>query len=104
MLLIIHFITVGIFVLLGVVFASGRGAFLIAGYNTSSVKEKEKYDEKKLCKDMSKLMFSLAACWLVIASSEIFKTMTLLWIGLGLFVVIIIVGVVYMNTGNRYKK
>ena len=28
---------------------SGRGSWLIAGYNTASKKEKEKYDEKKLC-------------------------------------------------------
>lgn len=29
---------------------SGHGANLIAGYNTASKKEREKYDEKKLCR------------------------------------------------------
>lgn len=38
------------FVLLTVVFLTGHGANLIAGYNTSSKEEKSKYDEKKLCK------------------------------------------------------
>ncbi|MBS6679687.1 MAG: DUF3784 domain-containing protein, partial [Clostridiales bacterium] len=28
----------------------GKGAFLIAGYNTASEKEKRKYNEKKLCR------------------------------------------------------
>ena len=53
---------------------------------------------------MSKLMFALAVCWVVIASSELFKTMALLWIGLCLFMLVVLFGVIYMNTGNRFKK
>lgn len=30
----------------------GKGSFLIAGYNTASKEEKERYDEKKLCRVM----------------------------------------------------
>lgn len=104
MLLAIHLIIIGLFILLGVIFSCGKGAGLIAGYNTSSAAEKAKYDEKKLCKHVGKLMFAMAACWLVIASSEVFKTMILLWIGLCLFVIVVIVDVIYMNTGNRFKK
>lgn len=40
----------GIFVLLSITLLSGHGANLIAGYNTASKTEKEKYDEKKLCR------------------------------------------------------
>ena len=104
MLLIIHLFITGLFVLLGILFACGKGSGLIAGYNTASPHQKAKYDEKKLCKVMSKFMFILAACWLVTASSEIFKTMILLWIGQALFFVTIIVCVIYMNTGNHCKK
>ena len=43
-------IIVGIFSVLSAVLLSGHGAFLIAGYNTASKKEKAKYDEKKLCR------------------------------------------------------
>lgn len=35
-----------LFALLSGVLLSGRGGFLIAGYNTASKEEKEKYDEK----------------------------------------------------------
>jgi hypothetical protein len=42
--LIIIFIICGIFLLFG------KGSWLIAGYNTSSKEEKEKFDEKKLCR------------------------------------------------------
>jgi len=104
MLLVIHLIITASFLLLGLLFSRGKGAGLIAGYNTASPSEKAKYDEKKLCKGMAKLMFALAVCWLVIASSEIFKTLALLWIGLALFFVVVIVGIVLMNTGNRFKK
>ena len=97
MLLAIHLVMTGSFVLLGVVFASGKGTGLIAGYNTATAEEKANYDKKKLCKAMSRLMFALAGCWLVIASSEVFKEIALLWIGLALFLVISVFGAVYVN-------
>ena len=43
--------TINIFTaIISIVLLSGKGAFLIAGYNTSSNEKKAKYDEKKLCK------------------------------------------------------
>ena len=90
--------------LLGLVFSRGKGAFLIAGYNTASKAEKEKYDEKALCRFMGKLMFALAAAWVPIALSALLDRMWLPWLGLGLFLVVCIGGVVYMNTGHRFEK
>ena len=82
----------------------GRCDKFIAGYNTASAEEKAQYDEKKLCRAVSKLMFALAACWVVAALSEIFKNMIFLWVGIVLFAVVIVVGVVWINTGDRCKK
>ena len=104
MLLAVHLIITVVFVLLGILFHFGKGADLIAGYNTLPAAKKAEYDVKKLCKYVSRLMFALAVCWLVIASSELFKTMVLLWIGLCLFMLVVLFGVIYMNTGNRCKK
>ena len=104
MLLMIHCIIILIFILLGVLFLHGKGAFLIAGYNTASKEQKEHTDEQKLCRCVGKLMFALAGCWLVIASSVLFQRMLFLWIGLGLFFVVCIGGVIYMNTGNRFHR
>lgn len=39
-----------IFLVLSIVLFCGKGGWLIAGYNTMDDKEKQKYDEKKLCK------------------------------------------------------
>ena len=41
-----------VFFVLSVVFLLGKGAFLIAGYNTASKKEKARYNEKRLCRVM----------------------------------------------------
>ena len=35
---------------LAAVFLAGKGAFLLAGYNTASPKEKAQYNEKRLCR------------------------------------------------------
>jgi Na+/glutamate symporter len=104
MLLVIHLVFVLLFVLLGIVFLKGKGSFLIAGYNTASSAEREKIDEKKLCKYMGRLMFALAGCFLIVAASEPLKQIWLLWVGLPLFFAVAIGGVIFMNTGNRLKK
>jgi protein-S-isoprenylcysteine O-methyltransferase Ste14 len=104
MLLAIHLVVVAIFVGLGIVFLNGKGSFLIAGYNTASKAEKEKTDEKKLCRYTGKLMLVLAGCFLVIAASDLLGKVWLLWLGLALFVLAAIGGVIWMNTGNRLKK
>ncbi len=43
-------VLVGILAVLSIVLLMGKGSFLIAGYNTASKQEKEKYDVKKLCR------------------------------------------------------
>lgn len=43
-------IIAGIFTILTIILLSGKGAFLISGYNTASKADKMKYDEKKLCR------------------------------------------------------
>ena len=41
-----------IFAVLSIILLSGHGSWFISGYNTASREEKEKYDEKKLCRTM----------------------------------------------------
>ena len=48
----ILWIVFALFLVLSLLFLSGHGAFLIGGYNTASDDEKEKYDEKRLCRLM----------------------------------------------------
>lgn len=104
MLLVLHLAVTALFILLGVVFLCGKGAFLIAGHNTLPPEEKAKVDEKKLTRFMGKFMFALAACWSIIACSEIFHTMLFLWLGLALTLIAVIAGCIYANTGNRFQQ
>lgn len=104
MALWVHLAVSLLFVLLGIVFLRGKGTALIADYNTASEEEKMAIDEKKLCRFMGKLMFVLAACWLVAASSEVFHLKALLWVGIALFFVAVISGVIYANTGYHFDK
>ena len=104
MLIIVFLSIAALFFVLGIVFACGKGANLIAGYNTASPEEKAKIDEKKLLKAMSVLMFVLAGCFMISASSEIFKMKMLIWLGQGLFIVALIAGLIYINTKTKFKR
>ncbi len=104
MLLAVFLILTALFAALGILFALGKGADLIAGYNTASREKKAKTDEKMLLKAMSVFMFVLAGCALVSALSQALHIRALLWIGQALFAVALIAGLVYLNTGDRFKK
>ena len=97
MLLAVHLLITASFLALGSIFSRGKGTFLIAGYNTASPEEKAKYNEQKLCKAMSRLMLTLALCWMVIALSELCQIILLHWIGLGLFVAVAVAGSIYID-------
>lgn len=93
-----------LFVLLGILFSQGKGAFLIAGYNTASPAEKDRYDEKALCRFMGKLMFALAACQAIMGLGAAWAGMWLYWLGIALFLASAVGGVIYANTGGRFLK
>ena len=82
----------------------GKGVDLVAGYNTMPKEEQEKIDKKALCKYMTCLMFILAACWTVFSIGMEISKMWLVWCGIGLFLVVIIIFVIFLNTGNRLQK
>ncbi|MFJ6211003.1 DUF3784 domain-containing protein [Lysinibacillus sp. NPDC092081] len=92
------------FLIFAIVLSQGKGAFLIAGYNTMSDSEKEKYNEKALAKFVGKVMYGYCFCLLLWGLNELFKTRWLFIIGLVLFIGLTIFVVVYANTRNRFKK
>ncbi|CAM4166546.1 hypothetical protein BAMA_18215 [Bacillus manliponensis] len=93
-----------LFLLLGIVFSKGKGAFLIAGYNTLSGSEKEQYNETELCKFMGKMMYGFCFCILLLLLSDFLEIQMLFIVGIVLFIALIIFLIVYTNTGNRFKK
>ncbi|MDF2536032.1 MAG: hypothetical protein K0R18_2191 [Bacillales bacterium] len=93
-----------LFIIFGVVFSLGKGAFLISGYNMLSKEERANYDEKALCKFMGKSMFVIAFSVFLWGLSSLIKQHILFVIGLTLFLGTVIFILVYSNTKNRFKR
>ncbi|NLO84914.1 MAG: DUF3784 domain-containing protein [Clostridiales bacterium] len=60
--LIICLVVVLLFVM-SIVLLSGKGAFLIAGYNTASKEEQSTYDRKKLCRVIGEGSWCSPSSW-----------------------------------------
>ena len=56
-----------VFAAISIILLSGHGANLIAGYNTASDEEKEKYNTKKMCRTVGSGIAVIALIILVIA-------------------------------------
>lgn len=89
---------------LGLYLLQGKGAMLIAGYNTLPKEEKEKYDEVALCKATGKLILSFIFPIALLTLGGLFQLTVLVIAGGVLLGILIVFGLIYMNTGDRYKK
>lgn len=87
----------------GIALWHGRGLSLLAGYNTLSRKQQEQYDKRGLSRFTAKLVFALIPCILLWPIGFMIG-MWVFWTGFGLFFLIIVGGVVYLNTGNRFQQ
>lgn len=90
----IIWIMIVIFGVLSIVFFMGKGAFLIAGYNTAKVEDKLKYDEKKLCRVIG------VGCLIVTISlllAQLFEEMAVYFCSIG-----ILLGVIVMFVGTSF--
>lgn len=88
---------------LAIFLLNGKGAFLIAGYNTMSKEEKATYDTKALCKAVGKLLIILTALMMLFPLTQYVESMWFYWVVFILFMAITIGFAVYANTGNRYR-
>ena len=104
MLIFVHSAVIVLCLVLAAVFFRGKGAWLIAGYNTASAYEKLHTDERKLTRFMGWLMLALAVCFVPILLSAALDAMWLFWLGFALFLAVVVAGVVYANTGKRFWK
>ena len=93
-----------VMIIMGIVLLSGRGGFLIAGYNTKTKAEKEKYDEVALCKFIGKIVLIIAVMT-ILMGIEVLVTSMWFWIVWSVvFVAVITFSIIYANTKNRFKK
>lgn len=92
------------FIGLGVLFLNGKGANLIAGYNTMPDAQKKKVNEKALLHFMGYMMWALSICIFIWALSIYLDEVWLLFLGLFIFLGITIFMLIYINLSGRFKK
>ena len=101
---LIHLAVIALFAGLGALFSKGKGAFLIAGYNTMSRAKKARYDQRALCRFMGKLMFAMALCWVPVALGTLLEWEWLYLAGIAAYLIVVAGGVIWANTGRRFQK
>ena len=85
--------------IVGIVIRVFNASGLIAGYNTASAAEQALYDERALTRFVGNLL--IAASLVLLAGGLLPGAAGIPWL---LFVAIVIGGIVYMNTGERFRR
>ena len=90
-----------LFLILGIVFACGKGTFLIAGYNTLPEEKKARYDARRILKSMSRMMFSCVGCMAVGILGSIVDAPWLVVLGIVLTVLVIVFFLIRINRESK---
>ena len=86
---------------MGILVLIGKGDNLIAGYNTASKEERERYDIKRLRGLIGGLMIVLAPLLLLMIGKE---SMAAIWSFCGIVLVLCLVVVILANTWAKKKS
>lgn len=90
-----------LFLVLGIVFACGKGTFLIAGYNTLPEEKKARYDARRILKSVSRMMFSCVGCMAVGILGSIVDAPWLVVLGIVLTVLVIVFFLIRINRESK---
>ena len=101
---IIFGVIILLLIVLSVILLMGKGAWLIAGYNTLSSEKKAQYDSAALCRFIGKYLLSIALFMPAIPVGSILKKSWLIIVYVAYMLISTIFVIVYSNTGNRFKK
>lgn len=93
-----------LFIIIGTYLMQGKGAFLIAGYNTMPPEEKDQYDVIALCRFMGKMMYAFSLCLVLFLLGDLYRVDWPFYMGTVLMVGLTVFMLIYMNTGQRFKK
>ena len=108
--MIVLILVEAMFITFSVLFFMGKGKNLIAGYNTMSKEEKEKYDEKKLLRSMGVMslicavMTGVMAVFGYLVEKGIFKEFNMIYAAI-MFVAVIVISAIFTNIYvNKHAK
>jgi len=100
-----NFLAGGLLLIIGLINLSGKAPFLIAGYNTMRPEQKAVRNTKTIGRFVGGMLLIGALILLaagILIQCGIFPTAVLI-VSWALFFVMLIAGVIYMNTGSRFK-
>lgn len=66
--------------------------------------EQDKFDKIALCKFMGKMSFVFAFSMVFLIHRDILEMQVLFTVGIALFIITMAFMLIYLNTGNRFKK
>ena len=96
---------VAVLVIAGITLLSGKGTWMIAGYNTASPEERAAFDEKELCRGVGAIMIVLSG---LLALLELNLTLWSSALPTSVLVVLMLgtlgASIVYLNTARRFRK
>lgn len=96
-------IVFAVFLILSIVLLTGRGSWLIAGYNTASEEEKSKYDEKKLCRITGAGMLVITVMVLIMELGKSILPAAFAYVFLAVTIIDCVVIIVLMNTVGKKR-
>jgi len=90
-----------ILIIMAIVLSSGKGSFLIAGYNMMSKEKKEKADTVNFCEFMGKVVWSIGCSAALLLASQItgvtvFNTIALIILAISVITALVWPNVHYM--------
>jgi hypothetical protein len=98
--MIICFIIGGILAGMGAFLLTGRGGFLIAGFNSMSKEEKARWDERALCKFIGKIILPIGVMVALIGVEALSPWSV--YAGLGVTLALTAFAIIYANGGKRF--
>ncbi|MBU9723355.1 MULTISPECIES: DUF3784 domain-containing protein [Bacillaceae] len=100
----IEVIVIVVFLSAALYLSTGKGSWLIAGFNMYPKEVKAKYNTVALCKFIGKVMFAITATIVIRMLADANGIEWLSAFGLVMFFVIIVFTLIYANTGKRFYK
>jgi hypothetical protein len=91
------------FAIMAIFLLNGKGAFLIAGYNTMSAEKRSTYDTKALCRAVGRLLLVLSFGIMLYPISFHLESPWIMYVAIAISLVLPIGFTIYANTGNRFR-
>lgn len=93
-----------VIVIMSIIMLTGRGADLIAGYNTLTEEEKNKFNTKALTRFIGGITLPIGLAFPTVALGGIFDLWWVPFLFVAFTLGLVIFAFIFINTGKRFRK